>query len=138
MGIGNFDSGDDGQDDNQDPSGTHLYFYQRGHERLPGEEGDAGYEKIATAYELAKSQPTNGRVRTFADNNFGHGLQEMLAEFVMAMGDSIEEETFSPVLSWALEDFPAEAQAEMVADYLDDNPEVREELAERFESTEDE
>lgn len=127
---------DDSGNDANDPSGTHVYFYQRGHDRLPGEEGDAGYEALADAYETARTKPTKGTVRSYADSQYSSGLVHMLAEFVNTMDDCIENESPKPLMELALGDLPAEAQAQVIGQYLDQNDETREAVAELFETTE--
>lgn len=126
-------SGSDGSSTDSEPSGTHLYFYEEGHERLP--ENDEIASTIAEAYELAGTSP-DGPVRTLANRGWEGGLQHMLAEFVISVGSLIEEESPEPVVSWVMESFDEEEQVEAVAQFLDDNPEVGRELAERLETTE--
>ena len=129
---------DDGEEESgSDKSGTHIYFYERGHDRLPGEEGDDQYETLAKAFETARTSP-DGRVRAYANRNFGAGLQQMLAEFVLAMDSAIEQGGPLPIIELALSDMPAEGQDQVLAQYLDRNPEVAELIAQRIESTEDE
>lgn len=134
MGFDNFGSDDD-EEQTTDPSGTHIYFYERGHDRLPGEEGDARYEEIAEAYEKARTSP-DGIVRRFANSQFEGGLQQFLAEYTNAVGNALEEGDLSILMKTLFEDESVETQVEMLATYLDDNPEVLKELAERLNSTE--
>lgn len=127
---------DDEEQDDGNKSGTHIYFYEAGHERLPGEAGDEAHDTIAAAYETAKTRP-DGRVRRYANGNFEAGLQQMLAEFVLAMDASIEQEGPLPILELAISEMPAEGQAQVLAQYLDQNDEVRDLVAELFETTEE-
>lgn len=126
------------EDDSNDASGTHVYFYQRGHDRLPGEEGDDSYEALAEAYEHAKTKPTKGDVRSYADNVYPSGFVQMLAEFTNTMSSCIEERSARPLIEMALEDHDSEESAEVLAQYLDQNPEVQNELVRRLKSKQSE
>lgn len=127
MGFENFDSGDDEQPDN--PSGTHIYFYERGHERLPGEEGEDRYEQIAEAFENAKTSP-DGIVRRYADSQYRGGLQEFLAEYVNSAAEALEQGDLSHLFSTIFGDEDDDAIVQMLASYLQDNPQVAQQLTE--------
>lgn len=135
MGLDWSNSDDAEEEESENKSGTHIYFYERGHDRLPGEEGDEAYESIASAYETAKTRP-DGRVRNYANGNFEGGLQQMLAEFVNTMDSALEQGGPLPIIDLALGDMPAEAQDQVLAQYLDQNPEVAELLVQRIQSSE--
>lgn len=134
MGIGNFDSGSDEEQNQNDPSGTHIYFYQRGHDRLPGDEGDDAYETIADAYEQARTKPTEGPVRSYASSQYSSGMAQMLGEFVNTMGDCLEAESPLPLIELAVGDLPSGAQAKVLAQFLDRNEETKQELTQRMKS----
>lgn len=130
MGFDTFDSGDDDAQPD-DPSGTHIYFYERGHDRLPGSEGDDRYEQIAEAYDNAKTSP-DGVVRRYANSQYSGGLQQFLAEYVNAVADALEEQDLSIIVSEIFADESAETVASMMAQYLTDNPEVAAKLEEQM------
>lgn len=135
MALDSFTSGEEEQDDGTDPSGTHVYFYERGHDRLPGEEGDDVYEALAEAYELAKTEPSAGTVRHAADSGYEGGLVHLLAEFVITMGDCAENQSMYPLVDFALRDHGPEESAQMIAQYLDNNEEVADLIVQRIQST---
>lgn len=133
MGFDAFGS-DDSTETSTDPSGTHFYFYEEGHERLPENEEVAAAQ--AEAYDLASTSP-DGAVRTLANRGWEGGIAHMMAEFVISLGEMLEEGSPTPVLEWILEDFDEEEKEEAIAQYLDNNPEVGQALAERLQSTEE-
>ena len=128
MGIENFQTGDEEQSGN--PSGTHIYFYERGHDRLPGDEGDDRYEQIAEAFENAKTSP-DGIVRQYADHQYTGGLQQFLAEYVNAVADTLEEGDLSVLFERIFADESDEAIANMLASYLNENEAVMAQVAEK-------
>lgn len=127
-------SEDDGSNDTK-PQGTHLYFYERGHERLPGDEGDDRYEQIAEAFEYAKTKP-DGLVRRFADVTLEGGMQQFLAQYVIAAGEALEEGDLSILVEHSLQYDDSDAAARAIARYLDDNEDVFQELVELMNSSE--
>lgn len=126
MGFDNYNSGDDEEEQNQDPSGTHIYFYEEGHDRLPEDEEVA--DALADAYDLARTQPTDGAVRSLANAGWDGGLVHMLAEYVNAVGEFLDQDNPQPMLAQVMEDFSPELQAQTMMSYLKANPEVGAEL----------
>jgi hypothetical protein len=136
MGFGQFsDSDESTEDENQDPSGTHLYFFEQGHDRLPNEDDVAA--DISQAYELAKSQPRTGPVRALAGKGWEGGLQHMLAEFVIQTGEFMDDDG-DPfhLIDWFMDGFETDEQVQAICRFMDDHPDVAEELADRLASSE--
>lgn len=134
MGLDWSNSDDSEEQESENKSGTHIYFYQRGHDRLPGEEGDEAYEAIAEAYQTAKTRP-DGRVRNYANQSFESGLQQMLAEFVLAMDEALEQGGPLPIINLAVGDMEPKQQAKVLAQFMDRNPEVQAYVSQLFETT---
>jgi hypothetical protein len=121
----NFNS-DDLEETSDDPSGTHIYFYEQGHERLP--ENDEAAEIIARAF---KAFNRDGPVRAAVNNHPEYeNASHFLAEYVLAFQEVIETESTVPLLELI------EPSAESLAEYLDSNEDVAEDLMERADTTE--
>lgn len=136
MGFDSFTSDEEEQPQDTDPSGTHVYFYEQGHDRLP-EDAEVA-EALAEAYENARTQPSDGSVRKWANNNWSGGLVHMLADYVNALGDMREERSLAPVLDLILGDVPAEVGAKQIFEFLKQNPEMGQELEQLISGGDDE
>ena len=136
MGFGQFsDSDDSTEEEAQDPSGTHLYFFEQGHERLPSDDDVA--DDVACAYELAKTKPRAGPVRSLADKGWEGGLQQMLAQFVIQTGEFMDDDG-DPyhLINWFMDGFDTEEQVQAICRFMDDHPDVANEMADRLATSE--
>lgn len=127
MGFESFSS-DDVEQPSDDPSGTHIYFYEEGHDRLP-QKNDEAAAIIARAFDAFNGDtgPVRAAVNKHPDyENASH----FLAEYVLAFQEVIETNSTVPILELA------QPSADSLAEYLDAHPEVAEELMERAETTE--
>lgn len=119
---------DDADAPSDDPSGTHIYFYEEGHDRLP-QKNDEAAEVIARAFDAFNGDtgPVRHAVNQHPDyENASH----FLAEYVLAFQEVIETNSTVPLLELI------EPSAESLAEYLDSHQDVAEELMERAETTE--
>lgn len=128
MSMENFASGEDVETSDK-PSGSYPHFYERGHPDLPGEEGDEAYEAIAEAYEHINGD--DGELRAAVNRSSEwENIAHFLAQYINAMAESREVGSTAPLLALI------EPSSESLAEYLDDNDEVFEDLMERVETTE--
>lgn len=125
MSMEKFTSGDS-EEPSDDPSGTHIYFYEKGHDRLPDDEEAAGV--IAEAFEVFNR---NGSLRNAVNNSDQwKNASEFLAEYVLAMNGALQAGNTSPLLQLI------EPNAESIGEYLNQNEDVRNELISRLKDSE--
>jgi len=144
MGVIDF-SGDDDEEQEEESngslSGTHIYFYEAGHDRVSSH-SEKAKEDYDEAYDLAKK---GGAVRNYFEDKRGvYGIQHGLAQFVIALGSALDGD-FTEIIDHTLapesEDpevrqQEAEFYANELAKWLDQNPEVGEILIDRIMTSE--
>lgn len=131
------DEGEQTDDQDSDPSGTHLYLGQHGYERLPADvrNSDSASDDVAEAYELVKSSAAGGGpgpVRQFADMTHTGGIHHLIADVILQVEELRQQQSPRPIVDWVLDDFDAEARADVLFSYMEDNPEVGQLVAEKI------
>lgn len=129
MGFENFNSDDSTDDDQQDndPSGSYIHLVEHGHRDSPDDEEVA--EKLDRAYNLI-APSVNGAVNQWIElESSGYSSRhELVADYIIALGQMRENKSLVPILDLVLGDVPAEPAAEQIMQFLTQNPEVGQEI----------
>lgn len=154
MGIGDLSPDDQEQseeNDSQDPSVSYIYIYERGRDEIdnwPQDEASAA----ATAYQVTSG---GGNVRNrfkssgryvnihsgmsdylaalgtaFGNDQFIVPVHQAMPNFLEHLAAALEEDDWTGLLEFTLKDDDPEHNAQVIQDFLEENPEVRQELAE--------
>lgn len=108
------------------PSISYLYLYEEGRDETDDWSDDAT-ETMEQAYQACSN---GGIVRsTFKKSGQYQNIHHAVAELVVGIAEVFEDGDFSRLLEFIGPD------AEALAQYLDDNPDVLEELSERMQDT---
>jgi len=131
MGIADLGKGETPDDSGSDkPSVSYTYTYEAGRNEIE-DWTEEQQETMARAYQAVSD---GGIVRTtFKRSPQYVNLHDAIAHFYAAMAEALEEQNFVPVLDFILSD-DSEVTADILQQYLEENPDVAEELLGRVEA----
>lgn len=125
MGLDNLQEVEQEESPDQ-PSISYLYLYESGRDEVENWP-DSHQEKMAEAYQVTSN---GGVVRdTFKRTGQYVNIHDATAHLMVGIADVFRDDDFSDLLEFIGPD------ADAVGQYLDDNPEVRDELLSRLEDT---
>lgn len=131
MGIADLGRGETPADDSSDkPSVSYTYTYEAGRKEIE-DWAEEKQQVMARAYQAVSD---GGIVRTtFKRSPQYTNLHDAMAHFYAAMAEALENQNFVPVLEFVLSD-DEEVTADILQQYLEEHPDVAEELLGRVEA----
>lgn len=123
MGLGNLSEEPDTPEESPEkPSVSYIYVYEKGREEVE-EWPQEARETMAAAYEVVSD---GGIVReTFKRSAQYRNIHEAMSEVLLGISEVFEDEDFSRILEFVGPD------ADALVNYLNDHPDIAEELLDR-------
>lgn len=125
MGIADLSGDDEVEQTSDDPSVSYIYVYEAGRKEIEGWPQDK-QQTMARAYNAVSD---GGIVRTtFKRNPQFVNIHDGMAHLLAAMAEGFENQNWVQFMEFVLSEDSPELSASIIGDYLEENPEVLEEL----------